>query len=58
MYSSNIFGENEMGRASEHVAPIREKRGAYRVLVGKCEGIRPLGRSRRRWEDNNKMDIR
>ena len=33
-----------------------ERRGAYRVLVGKPEGKRPLGRSRRRWEDNIKMD--
>jgi hypothetical protein len=35
-----------------------EKRNAYRVLVGKREGKRPLGRPRRRWEDNIKMDIR
>ena len=32
-----------------------EKRGVYRVLVGKPEGKRPLGRPRRRWEDNIKM---
>jgi hypothetical protein len=35
-----------------------ERRGAYRVLVGKPEGRRPLGRTRRRWEDNIKMDFR
>jgi hypothetical protein len=35
-----------------------EKRGAYRVLVGKPEGKRPLGRPRFRWEDNIKMDLR
>jgi hypothetical protein len=35
-----------------------ERRGAYRALVGKCEGRRPLGRPRRRWEDNIKMDLR
>jgi hypothetical protein len=35
-----------------------ERRGAYRVLVGKSEGRRPLGRPRRRWEDNIKMDLR
>jgi hypothetical protein len=35
-----------------------EGRGAYRVLVGKPEGKRPLGRPRRRWEDNIKMDFR
>ena len=35
-----------------------ESRGAYRVLVGKPEGSRPLGRPRRRWKDNIKMDLR
>jgi hypothetical protein len=35
-----------------------ERRGAYRALVGKPEGRRPLGRPRRRWEDNFKMDLR
>jgi hypothetical protein len=34
-----------------------EKRGVYRVLVGKPEGKRPLGRPRRRWEDNIRMDL-
>ena len=34
---------------------MREGRGVYRVLVGKPEGKRPLGRRRRRWEDNIKM---
>jgi hypothetical protein len=34
-----------------------EERGAYRVLVGRPEGRRPLGRSRRRWEDNIIMDL-
>jgi hypothetical protein len=34
-----------------------EMRGVYRVLVGKPEGKRPLGRPRRRWKDNNKMDL-
>jgi hypothetical protein len=37
---------------------MRERRGAYRALVGKPEGRRPLGRPRRRWEDNIKMDLR
>ena len=36
----------------------RERRGVYRVLVGKPEGKRPLGRSMRRWEDNIRMDIK
>jgi hypothetical protein len=35
-----------------------ERRGSYRVLVGKPERRRPLGRPRRRWEDNIKMDLR
>jgi hypothetical protein len=35
-----------------------EGRGVYRVLVGRPEGERPLGRPRRRWEDNIKMDLR
>jgi hypothetical protein len=34
-----------------------EDRGVHKVLVGKPEGKRPLGRSRRRWEDNIKMDL-
>jgi len=34
-----------------------EKRGAYRVLVEKPDGKRPLGRTRRRWEDNFKIDF-
>ena len=34
-----------------------EDRGVHRVLVGKPEGKRPLGRSKRRWEDNIKMDL-
>jgi hypothetical protein len=41
-----------------HVARMGEKRKAYRILVGKPEGKRPLGRPRRRWVDNNKMDLR
>jgi len=40
-----------------HVARTGERRGVYRVLVGKHEGKRPLGRPRRRWEDNIKMDL-
>jgi hypothetical protein len=40
------------------VARIGERRGAYRALVGKPEGRRPLGRPRRRWEEKIKMDIR
>jgi hypothetical protein len=41
-----------------HVARMREKRNAYRILVGKPEGKRPLGRPRRRWDDDIKIDPR
>jgi hypothetical protein len=44
-------------RWAGHVARMGEGRGVYRVLVGKHEGRRPLGRSRRRWEDNIRMDL-
>ena len=44
-------------RWAGHVARMGERRGVYRVLVGKHEGKRPLGRPRRRWEDNIKMDL-
>ena len=40
-----------------HVARMGEERGAYRVLVGKPEEKRPLGRPRRRWVNNNRMDL-
>ncbi|KAJ4441577.1 hypothetical protein ANN_11433 [Periplaneta americana] len=45
-------------RWAGHVARMGESRNAYRVLVGKSERKRPLGRPRRRWEDNIKMDLR
>jgi hypothetical protein len=45
-------------RWAGHVARMGERRGAYRALVGKSEGRRPLVRPRRRWEDNIKMDLR
>jgi hypothetical protein len=45
-------------RWAGHAARMGEKRTAYRILVGKAEGKRPLGRPRRRWEDNIKMDLR
>jgi hypothetical protein len=41
-----------------HVTRMGEGIGVYRVLVGRPEGKRPLGRSRRRWEDNIKMYLR
>ena len=40
-----------------HVARVEERKGEYRVLVGKPEEKRPLGRTRRRWKDNIKMDL-
>ena len=47
-FRDHIFG---------HVARMGEERGVYRVLVGKPEGRRPLGRPRRRWVDNIRMDL-
>jgi hypothetical protein len=44
-------------RWAGHVAPIGERRGVYRVLVGKPEGKRPHGRPKRRWEDNIKIKL-
>jgi hypothetical protein len=44
-------------RWAGHVTHIKERRAAYRVLVGRPEGKRPLERPRRRWEDNIKVDI-
>ena len=57
--SPNIFRviKSRRMRWAGHVARMGERRGVYRVLVGKPEGKRPLGRPRRRWEDNIKMDL-
>ena len=44
-------------RWAGHVARMGEERGAYRVLVGKLEGKRPLGRTKRRWVDNIRIDL-
>jgi hypothetical protein len=41
-----------------NVACVGKRRGAYKALMGKPEGMRPLGRPRHRWEDNIKMDLR
>jgi len=60
LYSSlNIIRVIKLRRMrwAGHVAPMGLRRGAYRVLVGKTEGKRPLGRPRHRWEDNIKMDL-
>jgi hypothetical protein len=61
MYSSlNIVRviKSRRMRWAGHVARMGKGRDAYRVLVGRPEGKRPLGRPRRRWEDNIKMDLR
>jgi hypothetical protein len=49
-----MLGRNQVegGGWAEHVARMGEKRTVYRLLVGKPEGERPLGRPRRRWVDN------
>jgi len=60
MYSSpNIVQvkESRKMRWGGHVAHMGDRRGIYRVLVGKPEGKRPLGRPSCRWEDNIKMDL-
>jgi len=44
-------------RRAGNVARIGERRGIYRVLMQKPDGKRPRGRPRRRWENNNKMDL-
>ena len=44
-------------RWAGHVARVGDSKGLYRVLVGKPEGKRPLGRPRRRWEENIKKDL-
>ena len=60
MYSSpNIVRVRKSRRMKwgGHVARMGEERGVYRVLVEKPEGKRPLGRPRRRWVDNIRMDL-
>jgi hypothetical protein len=55
MYLRNIMSRRM--RWAGHVARMGEKRNVYRLLVGKPEGKTPLGRPRRRWIDNIKMDL-
>jgi hypothetical protein len=45
-------------RQAEHVARLREMRNAYKILVEKPDGKRPLGIPRRRWEGNIKMNLK
>jgi hypothetical protein len=56
MYFIRVIKSRRM-RWAGHVARTVEGRGAYRVLVGRPERRRPLGRPRRRWEDNIKIDL-
>jgi hypothetical protein len=58
-FSPNIVWVIKLRRMrwAGHVACMGERRGAYRVLVGKPEGMRPLGRPWHRWEDNTTMDL-
>jgi hypothetical protein len=53
-----IMTKSRRMRWAGHVALMGEKRNAYRILVGKPGGKRPLGRPRRRWVDNIKIDLR
>jgi hypothetical protein len=59
-YSPNIVRVIKSRRITweGHVARMGEGRGVYRVLVGRPEGKRPMGRPWHRWEDNIKMDLR
>jgi hypothetical protein len=50
-------GDKIENRWAGHVVKMGERRGVYRDMVGKPQGKRPLGRPRRRWEDNIKMDL-
>jgi hypothetical protein len=55
-----LLGESSLGdlRWEGHMARMGQDRNVYKVLMGNPEGKRPLGRSRRRWEDGIRMDIR
>jgi hypothetical protein len=55
--SPNRMIKSRRMRCAGHVACMGEKRNAYRILVGKPEGRRPLGRPRHRWVDNIKIDL-
>ena len=57
LYSSPIIVRVIKSRWARHVARMRERGGVYKVLVWKPEGKRLLGKPRRRWEDNIKMDL-
>jgi hypothetical protein len=58
-FSPNIIRQIKTRRMrwARHVVPMAEEIKLYKVLVGKPEGTRPLGRSRRRWENGIRMDL-
>jgi hypothetical protein len=60
IYTSNIITHIKSRRRgwAGHVASMGEERNVYKVLMGKQEGKRPLGRLKRRWEDEIRMDLR
>jgi hypothetical protein len=60
LLSLNIVGviKSMRMRWAGHVARMGEGRGGYGILVGRSEGKRPLGRPKRKWEDNIKMDLK
>ena len=61
LYSSPTFirvTKSRRLRWTIHVARVGDSRGAYIILVGKFERMRPLGKTRRRWEENIKMVVR
>jgi hypothetical protein len=45
-------------RGARHIVCMGDRRNVYKILVGKLERMRPLGRPRHRWEDNIRMDLR
>jgi hypothetical protein len=57
--SPNIIGvmKSRRMRWTGHIARTGERKWVYRILVGRPEGRRPLGKQRSRWEDNTKMDL-
>jgi hypothetical protein len=59
LYGSGIIKmiKSRRMRWAGHVAQMGEKGNVYRILVGKPNGKRPLGRPRRKWEDNIRMDL-
>jgi hypothetical protein len=52
-----VYSSSKRMRWARNVARFGEMRNAYKILVGRREGKRPLGRTRRRWDDKIKMDI-